>query len=724
MAILNHRSSTRLKSTVERGLTVLSAVSWGVLVCFSFGCKETDDSVSAEEEQATETETGVDTASSSDGDTDADTDGDADGDTDGDTDSDTDGDTDSDTDGDTDSDTDGDTDSDTDGDTDSDTDGDTDSDTDGDTDSDTDGDTDSDTDGDTDSDTDGDTDSDTDGDTDSTPTAMDLLVETGFEAPVVVNLEGSDPEGRSLTFQRVSDPEFGTVDTASLPRVIYTPNAGYTGEDSFTYRVSNGIQESDAARVSISVAASQEIVHRSRVLSIAGADVLSDLEPYGFVNLSADGSRVLFETPGDSYRINLVNIDGTDVEQYDPEAFGMDDFSFPGSCISSNGDIAYVAESGWDARFLRIQGGEAAMIEVPDYTPTSDKGGFQCTGDGGRIYWRDGNGEDSSIWQADGDGSGAVKIIDVADLTLEDGDIPVWLGKFFYVSEDGGSILFMVDRCNPQEGGDWYYCFHMMLYSGGDITQLTSTAEAGMAAGSDWMRLSRDGSTVVFQANVEETRGWYAMNVVSGPGEWRKLEPFGDAARTFALSRDGDIVLADRLGPMVRADGTALMPHTTFSPPDSSVGLKGTGDVAAYRSSAPGPDAWAIFATHIDPAVDPAPDGPAVTSISWVPAQFPADDDTLILSVKVADPDGLADIAQVRVDAYMNSLGNTGVIAFSPFRDDGVPPDVIAADGVYSTAGTVWEENPDLDEVTLRVEFIDQAATAIVADAVLPLTFQ
>ncbi|MEZ4681287.1 MAG: Ig-like domain-containing protein [Caldilineaceae bacterium] len=48
-----------------------------------------------------------------------------------------------------------------------------------------------------------------------------------------------DVNGDALTVTGVSKPQFGTA-TTDGQRVTYTPNAGFAGEDSFSYFVSDG----------------------------------------------------------------------------------------------------------------------------------------------------------------------------------------------------------------------------------------------------------------------------------------------------------------------------------------------------------------------------------------------------------------------------------------------------------------------------------------------------
>ena len=71
------------------------------------------------------------------------------------------------------------------------------------------------------------------------------------DTPVAITLTGSDPAGLPLTYRVASGPAHGTL-TGTAPNLFYTPNAGYTGADSFTFAVSNGFL-ARTATVSIAV---------------------------------------------------------------------------------------------------------------------------------------------------------------------------------------------------------------------------------------------------------------------------------------------------------------------------------------------------------------------------------------------------------------------------------------------------------------------------------------
>jgi hypothetical protein len=99
----------------------------------------------------------------------------------------------------------------------------------------------------------------------SAPQASGQAVSTAAGSPVEITLAGNDADTCELTFAISSAPAHGTLGplgavpctpgspSTDAARVTYTPAAGYSGSDAFTYRVSDGSSTSPGATVSITV---------------------------------------------------------------------------------------------------------------------------------------------------------------------------------------------------------------------------------------------------------------------------------------------------------------------------------------------------------------------------------------------------------------------------------------------------------------------------------------
>ena len=141
----------------------------------------------------------------------------------------------------------------------------------------------------------------------------------------------SNPGGGTLTTAVVSNPTHGALSLAADGSFHYTPNNGFFGADSFTYRDTNGTSNSNTATVHITVNAPPVAVDDAYVtnpgvtLTVSAPGVLgNDSDPdgdpitaslvtataHGLVTLHADGSFVYVPAPafsgpdGFTYRAN------------------------------------------------------------------------------------------------------------------------------------------------------------------------------------------------------------------------------------------------------------------------------------------------------------------------------------------------------------------------------------------------------------------------------------
>ena len=84
------------------------------------------------------------------------------------------------------------------------------------------------------------------------PIANNQSVSASADSGTSITLTASDADGDSLTYSIISGPANGTL-SGTAPNVTYTPDAGYSGSDSFTFQANDGTDNSNTATVSITV---------------------------------------------------------------------------------------------------------------------------------------------------------------------------------------------------------------------------------------------------------------------------------------------------------------------------------------------------------------------------------------------------------------------------------------------------------------------------------------
>jgi hypothetical protein len=125
------------------------------------------------------------------------------------------------------------------------------------------------------------------------PVANNDTAQTTENQAVTVNVlsDAGDSDSDPLSVGSVTQPAHGTATINSDNTVTYAPSANFTGTDSFTYRASDGVSQSNAATITITVGPSSTGPHAlndsytvvaGQTLSIGPNGVLAnDIDPNG-----------------------------------------------------------------------------------------------------------------------------------------------------------------------------------------------------------------------------------------------------------------------------------------------------------------------------------------------------------------------------------------------------------------------------------------------------------
>ena len=86
------------------------------------------------------------------------------------------------------------------------------------------------------------------------PTATNMVVSLDESEAKSLTLEADDIDGDTLTFEITEQPAHGSL-SGTPPNLVYQPDGGFTGNDQFTYRVSDDYSTSEPATISLMVSA-------------------------------------------------------------------------------------------------------------------------------------------------------------------------------------------------------------------------------------------------------------------------------------------------------------------------------------------------------------------------------------------------------------------------------------------------------------------------------------
>ncbi|MDH5730226.1 MAG: Ig-like domain-containing protein, partial [Gammaproteobacteria bacterium] len=175
--------------------------------------------------------------------------------------------------------------------------------------------------------------------------ANDVPVANGSTTPISlsedgsinVTLTGSDADQDELSFVVTLQPSHGSLSGTS-PNLIYTPNANYFGGDSFSFVANDGISDSLAATILLSITPVNDPPVANEQTITTSEDVAKSIQLFASDVDSAELSFQLVALPQNgSLTGTPPNLVYTPNENY----FGNDQFSF----VAKDADLASSAET-------------------------------------------------------------------------------------------------------------------------------------------------------------------------------------------------------------------------------------------------------------------------------------------------------------------------------------------------------------------------------------------
>src|SRR6185437_7247106 len=378
----------------------------------------------------------------------------------------------------------------------------------------------------------------------------------------------SDADGDPLTAVLVTGPAHGTLSLNSNGSFTYTPAAGFSGTDSFTYRATDGVLGSNAATVTITV------VRPGTPVAVddsyrTGQDTPLMVPPPGVLANDSDPN-------GDPLRIEIRSVTAPAHGTLNLSKSDGGDFTYtPAAGFTGQDSFTYRATDG-------VLGSNVATVTIT----VAPKIVFAST--------RDGN---SEIYVMNSDGSGVTRLTTnpATDTT------PVW-------SPNHRKIAFISTRDgNPR--------IYVMNADGTALTRLPDKF-SGIDATPAW---SPDGTKIAFAGRAGSNWDIYVMNadgtaltrLTSNPAidatpAWA---PGGKIAFASTRDKNSEIYLMPAAGEVCKPGCTAATRLTTNSATDTSPTWLGTRIAFASTRDDPNSEIYVMNA-----------DGTAVTRLTANPA--------------------------------------------------------------------------------------------------------
>ena len=451
--------------------------------------------------------------------------------------------------------------------------------------------------------------------------------------------------------------------------------------------------------------------------------------------MSGDGSTVMFygrRSDTNEKRIYRVDADGSNLEDFllpaNPD--NASEQIWPADlALSRDGSRGFFVTPWWQHRIYKLQ--DFSLTEIldmndrPELVANVSRPLVRTTWDGEYVYFHE---DRDDIWRVH-HGGGAPSLVVDDQMVLRNGGLQGWAVASFDISDDGDQVAFvLMGYFEPPPGvlvtiADLFAKADGQDCGVGDQCQLTLDN-----AIEDYPAVSGDGSTIVFSNGT----GWFSVD--PDGSDLTGIEPYGFNIGGNTMTFTGDWLFyydtEARGGRLTQTDGsggldlfpawnvTQIAIAATWDPVVSDDGSR-----VCFRH-----DLLSLYVGDLQPSAPVSP-APIVHDMIFDPPYMLNNDPNarVILTSAVSDPQGLGDVVATSTDELMDGkhVGNTNFLPmYFPFpaHDDGLYPDAVFGDGVFSTEGVPTAAVLQYDAVRIRMGAMDADRNVTIADAVLPVT--
>jgi probable HAF family extracellular repeat protein len=172
------------------------------------------------------------------------------------------------------------------------------------------------------------------------PIAAPQTVPTDEDAPVVIMLSATDPDGNPIaSYQIVDPPTHGTL-LGTAPFLFYFPDRDYNGQDSFTFQASDGTLYGSPAAVTINI---NSVNDAPVAFGIAYSTNEDSPIALGLPAADAEGDALTYSIVSGPTHGTLSGTGNSPLYTPDPNFHGADSFTFKANDGAADSNTATVS---------------------------------------------------------------------------------------------------------------------------------------------------------------------------------------------------------------------------------------------------------------------------------------------------------------------------------------------------------------------------------------------